>query len=82
MVAIIKRNILIYFRKFSNIMFSLVRINDFLFIYILSLRKNILSSLHQITAAGKVLRYVDAWGVVNDYCNDDCVKCNGPIGNG
>ena len=58
MFAIIKRNILIYFRKFSNIMFSLLGSMIFFFIYILFLRKNILSSLHQITAAGKVL---DMW---------------------
>lgn len=58
MLAIIKRNILIYFRKFSNIMFSLLGSMIFFFIYILFLRKNILSSLHQIVAAGKVL---DMW---------------------
>ena len=58
MIAIVKRNILIYFRKFSNIMFSLLGSMIFFFIYILFLRKNILNSLHQITAAGKVL---DMW---------------------
>lgn len=58
MLAIIKRNILIYFRNFSNIMFSLLGSMIFFFIYILFLRKNILDSLNQITSAGKVL---DMW---------------------
>ncbi len=39
MFAIIKRNILIYFRKFSNIMFSLLGSMIFFFIYILFLRQ-------------------------------------------
>lgn len=58
MIAIIKRNILIYSRKISNIAFSLLGSMIFFFIYILFLRKNILNSLSQISNAGKVL---DMW---------------------
>lgn len=82
MVAIIKRNILIYFRKFSNIMFSLLGSMIFFFIYILFLRKKYFKFASPNNSCRKSFRYVDAWGVVNDYCNDDCVKCDGPIGNG
>ena len=43
MVAIIKRNILIYFRKFSNIMFSLLGSMIFFFIWqIVKFKLNIL----------------------------------------